>query len=403
MSAALTPDHSASSRLPPRFVWLVATLVCLHASMATTRVAASLWVLRQGLGEWAVGLVLASFAVAPMFLSMWAGRQADRYGLRRPLRIALVMALAGALLSVVFGQLWAIALACLLTGGALSVGAVGIQREAGRMAPDADTLKRLFSWISLGPALSNTLAPLAAGLLIDWQGFGAAFALALALPLLAALLAARIRAQRPPASVQAQTPGRAWALLREPQLLRLLLVNIILAACWDAHGLVVPVVGHARGLSASAIGAVLSSFAVATIAVRLFMTRWSGGLDELRVLRLAIVVSAATLAVYAWLPGTAGLMLGSALLGVALGSVQPMVMSLLHQVVPASQQGQALGLRMTATNAATVAMPLGFGLLAAGTAAMAPLWLMSAMLVVALRAAQGLRQPKDHAGPDVEG
>jgi MFS family permease len=171
-----------------------------------------------------------------------------------------------------------------------------------------------------------------------------------------------------------------------------LIVNIVLAACWDAHSFVVPVVGHGRGLSAAAIGLVLGAFATAATLVRLLIARYGARLDERRSLQAAIGLAAATLAAYAWLPGTGGLMLGSALLGLALGSVQPMVLAMLHQVVPEHAQGQALGLRMFATNAATVAMPLGFGLLAGATAAVAPLWLMAAALLGALQVSRGLHR-----------
>ena len=51
----------------------------------------------------------------------------------------------------------------------------------------------------------------------------------------------------------------------------------------------------------------------------------------------------------------------SVLLGFALGSVQPMVMSLLHQITPEHRHGEALGLRLMAINASSVVMPMLFG------------------------------------------
>ncbi len=77
------------------------------------------------------------------------------------------------------------------------------------------------------------------------------------------------------------------------------------------------------------------------------------------------------------------MMVGSALLGLALGSVQPMVLSMLHQGAPAGRQGQAMALRMLFTNAATIAMPVGFGFLAAATTTAVPMWLMAVLLLAA--------------------
>lgn len=82
------------------------------------------------------------------------------------------------------------------------------------------------------------------------------------------------------------------------------------------------------------------------------------------------------------------MLVGSALLGLALGSVQPMVLSMLHQVTPADRHGQALGLRMLVTNGATIVMPSGFGLLAAATVPAAPLWLMASLVLGAQLAAR---------------
>jgi len=194
----------------------------------------------------------------------------------------------------------------------------------------------------------------------------------------------------PKPQTAAQRARPAWDLLRQPALRHLLTLNIVLAACWDAHSFVVPVVGHAKGLSASSIGLVLGSFAVAATLVRLAIVRFAQHLDELIALRAAMLLATAMLVVYFWLPGTAGLMLGSALLGLALGSVQPMVLAMLHQVTPPDRHGQALGLRMLATNGATVAMPVGFGLLAAATLSAAPMWLMASLLLAAQWPARAL-------------
>jgi MFS family permease len=367
------------------FILVVATLVGLHGCMAATRVAASLSVLAQGHAEWVVGTLLSLYAVAPIVLSLWAGRLADRFGFHRPVAWAVGMALAGSALPVVSQQFAVLAVSGLLTGGAVSVAAVAIQREAGLMARDAADLKRVFSWVSLGPALSNMLAPVVTGLLIDYAGYRAAFAFGALLPLLAVAAARRVpRMALPAEPAAAALPQRgAFELLRLPLLRNLLLVNVAMAASWDAHSFTVPVVGHARELSASAIGFVLGAFALAATLVRIVISAWAHRLDEGRALRAAMTLATAVLLVYAWLPGAAGMMIGSALLGLALGSVQPMVLSMLHQAAPPERQGQALALRMVFTNVATIAMPAGFGLLAVATTHAAPMGLMAALLLAA--------------------
>jgi MFS family permease len=377
------PAPAAQPHLRHAFPWLIATMICVHACMATTRVTASLWVLDQGYGEASVGMLLSLFAVAPIALSLWAGRLADRHGFHRPVGVGVAMAFVGALLALLIPQLWAIATGCLLCGGAVAVAAVALQREAGLMAQEPGELKRIFSWMALGPALSNALSPIVAGLLIDLAGMWAAFALATVLPLVAGLLARRVPPNPPAVLTKSFRERAAWDLFRLPAYRRLLLVNLALSAGWDAHSFVVPVVGHDRGLSASSIGLVLGSFAVAATVVRLAIVRFADDIDEARALRAAMTLAMLTFIAYAWLPGTLGLICGSALLGVALGSVQPMILAMLHRATPPERHGQALGLRMLTVNGATVAMPMGFGMLAAATALAAPMWVMAAALFAA--------------------
>ncbi len=377
------PASAPPAHLRHAFSWLIATMICVHACMATTRVTASLWVLNQGYGEASVGMLLSLFAVAPIVLSLWAGRLADRHGFHRPVGVGVSLAFVGALLALAIPKLWAIATGCLLCGGAVAVAAVAMQREAGLMAEEPGELKKIFSWMALGPAMSNALSPIIAGLLIDHVGMQAAFGFATLLPVISWLLARRVPRNPPKVYTKSFREPAAWDLFRLPAYRRLLLVNLALSAGWDAHSFVVPVVGHARGLSAASIGIVLGSFATAATVVRLAIVRFSDDIDEAKALRGAMTLATLIFVAYAWLPGTFGLMCGSALLGVALGSVQPMVLAMLHRATPPERHGQALGLRMLTLNGATVGMPVGFGMLAAGTALAAPMWVMAAALVAA--------------------
>jgi predicted MFS family arabinose efflux permease len=365
--------------------------VAIHAGLATTRVTASLYTLHEGYPEWWLGTLMSSFAISPIFLSLWAGRTSDAHGIRRPLAAAIAMGTVGAALATVSQHPAVLVVAALCTGGSLAVGAVAIQHEAGRMARDASDLKRVFSWIALGPALSNAGSPVLAGLLIDYVDFRAAFALATLLPLVGWL---GLRKLAPHAAKPAPRPaeiGRSWALLEHKPLVHLIWVTVAISAAWDAHSYCVPLLSHARGLSASATGLVLGAFAAAATLVRLFITRAGAALDEQRSLRLAMAVASAASALYFFLPGLPGMVVGSAALGTALGSVQPMVLALLHQVVPPAQHGQAIGLRMLVTNASTVAIPAAFGLLAQAAHPAAPLWVMAAAVLLALGPASKLR------------
>ena len=75
----------------------------------------------------------------------------------------------------------------------------------------------------------------------------------------------------------------------------------------------------------------------------------------------------------------------SVLLGLVLGSVQPMVMSMIHQITPAERHGEALGLRMVAINGSSVLMPVLFGSIGTVVGVSVLFWTVGAMVGVSSR------------------
>ncbi len=362
-------------------VALIVGQICLHACMTGVRMAAPLQALREGHAAWVVGLLMGLFAAAPIVLALQAGRLADRRGYHHPMRIAVALTMLGALLAL--AVTWAprftfaaMCVAAMLVGAGANVGLIAIQRSAGRHATGTTALKRVFSWLGLAPALANVVGPVLAGALIDLGGFRAAYAVLLALPLGALLWARRVPKEAPrPRAPDAATP-RAWELLRTPGLRRLLAVNWLLSSSWDVHAFLVPVLGHERGFSASAIGLVLGVFAVAVAAVRLAIPLIAQHLREGQVLAGCMLWTAGVFALYPFAHAAAWMGVLAAALGLALGAVQPMIMTTLHQLTPAERHGEAIALRSMTINFSSALMPLLFGALGALVGASALFWLM---------------------------
>ncbi len=370
---------------------LIAGQIFLHACMAGVRMAAPLLALRQGHSEAAVGVLLALFALTQVFLALPAGRFADRHGLKRPMGYSVVAAVTGAGIAVAFPVFPAMCVAALLTGGATGAASIALQRHVGRAAQNTTELKQVFSWLAIGPAVSNFVGPFAAGLMIDHAGFRAAFLLLALLPL-AAWLWVRKTVELPPVvRPEGVSHGTAWNLLREPMFRRLLLVNWLLSSCWDVHTFVVPVLGHERGLSASVIGSILGAFAVAAALVRVAMPMIAAHLREWAVVTTAMVSTAVLFAVYPLLHSALAMGACSVLLGISLGVVQPMIMSTLHQITPEARHGEAVALRMMAINAASVAMPMLFGVAGAVIGISGVFWAVGLLVGAGSRLAYGLK------------
>ncbi|GER11908.1 MFS transporter [Variovorax boronicumulans] len=378
---------------------VIVAQVCLHATMAGMRLATPLLALQQGYSAAAVGLLIALFALTQVFLALPAGRFADRHGLKRPLWLSVIAASGGAGLALVFPVFPVMCIAALLTGGATGATVIALQRHVGRSATDPTQLKRVFSWLAIAPAAANFVGPFLAGMLIDHAGrapadllaFRICFAVMAFLPLLCWLLARG--AHEPPrvAPVPGAAPTRAWDLLREPMFRRLLFVNWLQSSSWDVHAFVLPVLGHDRGISASVIGSILGAFAIAAAVIRIVLPLIASRASERSVILSSTVVTAAVFAIYPLLnsPWTMGIC--SVVLGFALGAVQPMVMSMLHQITPHARHGEALGLRLMTINASSVAMPMLFGSLGALIGIAGVFWVVGGVLALGAKATWGLK------------
>jgi MFS family permease len=327
---------------PRPLLALILRQISLHSCMAGVRMAAPLQALDQGRSEWSVGVLMALFALGPIALALPAGRMADRYGYHRPLYVAVAMSLAGGVLAALSSRYVAICAAALLTGAGANIGLITIQRTAGRIALDQTARIRVFSWLGLAPALANVVGPLVAGALIDLAGFRAAFSVLMLMPL-AALGWSRFVAHEPPAATGEGSRARtAWDLLQLPGMRRLLLINWLLSASWDVHVFVLPIFGHQRGLSASAIGTIFGVFALSVAGVRLLIPVVAHRLTASQVLVASMLSVAVIFAVYPMVHSAWAMGLCAALLGLALGAVQPMVMSTLHHLTPDARHGEAI-------------------------------------------------------------
>ena len=386
---------------------LIGGQIFLHACMAGMRMATPLLALKQGYSPLAVGALLALFALTQVFFALPAGRYVDREGLKKPLLISVTLSCLGASLSALWPVFPVLCLSALATGGATGMAVIALQRHVGRMAQNPAELRVAFSWLSIGPAISNFLGPVLAGLLIDYagpepahiSGFQWAFWMLAALPLSTWFWVRSVTELHASQAENHQTPRRALDLLAEPLMRRLLAVNWLLSSCWDVHTFVVPVLGHERGYSASVVGTILGSFAVAAAFIRVCLPFISRHVKEFQIITGSMACTAVLFGVYPLMPSPWAMGLCSILLGLVLGTAQPMIMSTLHQITPPHRHGEALGLRLMSINASSVLMPMLFG--AAGAlAGVAPVfWVVGSVVGWGSHMAWRLRPVEQKSAP----
>lgn len=379
--------------------------IFLHSSMAGARMAAPLRALEQGHSALAVGVMLALFSAASAFLSLPAGRLLDRLGLHRPLTLGVLMGASGAAVAALTPAYWALCVAALLSGAGTNVGMLAVQRYAARITDDPPELRKLYSWLSVGPTISNFGGPVFTGLLIDAAGYRAAFSVLAVLPLAGLALVARVpRVQMAALAHHAALARRSIVeVLRRPGVARVLSINGLVAISWDIHTFVVPILGHDRMLSASLIGAVLGSFAVAATVVRVAIPFLAERLEERVVLTAALLLNAAVFLAYPFTTTALAMGVCSSLLGVALGAVQPMTLAALHQLTPPARYGEILGARMGLLNLTSTVSPLVFGGAGAALGVNVIFWATAAAVLAGSRIAMGVRIPHPRSVSTDEG
>jgi MFS family permease len=333
-------------------------------------------------------------------LALPSGRYADRHGLKRPVGFGVIAAVIGAGAAVAFPVFPVLCLAALLTGGATGSSVIALQRHVGRAANGPLELRKVFGWLSIGPALANFIGPFSAGLLIDHfgpnpgslPGYRAAFLVLALLPLLGWWLLRGVQELPPIIAAPGSLVPKAWDLMLSPDFRRLMLVNWLLSSCWDVHTFVVPVLGFERGIPASVIGTILGAFAIAAASVRVMLPLIANRTREWALLCAAMLITALLFGLYPLMSNAWGMGICSVLLGLALGLVQPMVMSLLHQLTPDARHGEALGLRMMAINASSVVMPVLFGTAGAVIGIAGVFWFAGAAVGIGVPTAWRLRK-----------
>ena len=345
-----------------QFLALIGLGILNHTVLTGGRVTVALYALSRGATPLVVGTLMALYAFMPMLLAVSAGRLSDRIGVRKPMLAGSCGIVLGAVIPFVLPGIVPLYVATSVIGVSFMLFQLSMQNATGAFGPPSERAKN-FSLLALGYSISLFCGPLVAGLLIDHASFRTSFAVLALLPLVPIVVLWRglLKLHGPHARHAQATKGGLIDLLGDARLRRVFIVNGLLSMAWDLHSFFVPIYGAKIGLSASRIGIILASFAVATFTVRLVMPRIARRFTEFEVLTTALFVAGAAYALFPFVEQVGTLMLLSFVLGLSLGSGQPMVMSLLYSMAPAGRMGEAAGVRMTIVNASSFVMPLLFG------------------------------------------
>ncbi len=363
--------------MPPtaHLLQIILVSIAAHIALAGTRVTTSLYALSLQASELTVGILIALFSLLPMLFAVPMGRLIDRIGLQRPITVGCVSMAIGTALPAMLPGLPILYVAVIFIGTGFMAIQIAAQHTVGAMSA-AHARAGNFGWLALGYSVSSFSGPVIAGLVIDHASFRAAYAIFFGCASLALLLIlfGNLKQIKLAAASDTSPSGRALDLLRNSDLRPIYLVGILLSSAWDLFIFVMPIQGMRLGFSASTIGLILGCFSAATFAIRLAMPWIARRHSEWRILTAALVLAVICYLLVPFMRQPHALMAVAAALGLAVGSSQSNVLTLLHHFAPAGRVGEAVGIRTTIGNACQVALPLAFGAAGAALGLFAVFW-----------------------------
>ena len=348
-------------------VRIILLTVLVQIGCVSNRVTCSLDGLYEHATALEVGFMMALFAFVPALFAIRVGQWVDKVGPKKPVLIGIAIMIVAVLFPICFNVktfgLWPLFAACMTNGLGFLFVQLTNQQTVGHLST-TKTRTNNFAFLAMGYSAANLSAPIASGYLIDHIGFQSAYYLSLsavALGMISFMLF--ICPKLPDRLNQNKRPKKqsSFDLFRIPHVRNVLIASSFMSMAWDLQSFMIPVYGTEIGLSASQVGWILGVFASATFIVRLFMPLIARHLSEWQTITAAFGFGTLSYVLFPIFENFYTLCAVAFLLGLALGSSQPNVMSLIHTESPPGRTGEALGLRTMLINLCHTTLPLIFG------------------------------------------
>lgn len=362
--------------------WLMMLVAMLmHSCYKGSKVLASLFALDLGADPATIGVLYAVYSLFALFLSVVAGKASDRFGFRLPILLGASGMLVSLLLPYFLPGLPALFASAAIAGTFYIFYIISVQHLIGALS-EASARTRNYGIFSICIGLTSLIGPTVTGFSIDGFGHRETYLLVAAFPALTILVLLAYPGLMPPPTPHEAVAGprHFMDLLRNPPLRRVLITTAFLEAGNELFNFLIPIYGNSIGLSASQIGIVMGSFALAVMSVRAVMPALVRRSNEERVFSASLFVSAAACVAVPLVPGFVPLLGISFVLGLGAGCCAPLSMVLSYNRAPAGRAGEAIGLRQTVNKTIESTVPAIFGALSTAFG-FAPVYCLGALLL----------------------
>ena len=335
-----------------------------------------------GAEAWLVGIVGATFALAPLLFAIQIGRWVDRGRSGRALLYGTLISLGTTVGLIFVENIFLLMLAMPLLGIGHLLVMTGGQTMVGVLSDQKD-YERNFGRLTFYASLGHAVGPFLGGVVADRGGLevdvDAAFALAAVMFVFAAISVISVFGiPKTSKEEESQTKSKAKDVFSIKGFKSAILVSGSITAVIDVMLVFLPLLGRELGFSATEVGILLAMRAVASMLVRIILGPISNRFGMRTTLNFGSLVTAFSLVVIAlssqfWL-----LLILMFVAGFATGIGQPVTMAWVSRISPPEIRGLAISIRLTSNRLGQVVIPALAGSLAvfgAGTI----FWLLAAL------------------------
>lgn len=321
-----------------------------------------------GADPWLVGLVGATFALAPLLFAILIGRWVDRGrdGLAMVMGSTVLIFTSVAIIFIQNISLLMIAMPILGIGHLLVM--VGGQSMIANRSPDS-SLEKNFGLLTFYASLGHAVGPFIGGLLADRGGIEVdttpAIAFSSVLFIIGALLVVNLRHVRKTSpSEPTERLSDIKSVLATPTYKSAIFVAGAATAVVDVVLIFLPLLGRELGLSATQIGTLLAIRAFSSMAVRAVLGGITNRFGMLWVINSGSLLTMLGTFALAFVTDFWLLAVVIAITGFAMGIGQPATMAWVSRITQPGYKGLAISIRLTSNRLGQVVVPATAGVLA---------------------------------------
>lgn len=361
----------------------------IQAGIYVARPVVTYKALELGADSALVGLIGATFAIAPLFFAIHIGRSVDKGkdGLALFWGTVILLGVSVSLQFIDSIALLMLAMPAMGIGHLLIM--VGGQTLIANRSGSAK-YARDFGLLTFYASLGHSFGPLVGGWLAD-SGAGSAvntsapfwFATGLFFAGIVAAWGLRKNSTPRVANTEGAPKVRALAVLNLPKFKSAIFTASATTSVVDVILIFLPLLGREAGLSTTQVGLLLAIRAAASMGVRGMLGVFSRKLGMKRTLLFGTIVTGISCVLMVWITNFWWLALIMAVSGFAMGIGQPLTMAWVSKIAPAEMRGLAISLRLTANRFGQVVAPAVAGLIATGGVA-AVFWMLAGLQAVSV-------------------